>query len=110
MLDVNRLTVMPQQPNIVATCCDEPEVRHAALNAVCPGSSTLGQLLHSMNPCRFSEKAGRSWDGRAGGGSCVPLLPCCLSGCDGAMIEGGHGPPQLTRLCCPVLCCAGVPV
>lgn len=26
-LDVNRLAVMPQQPNILATCCDDPEVR-----------------------------------------------------------------------------------
>jgi hypothetical protein len=26
-LDVNSLAVIPQQPNIVATCCDEPEVR-----------------------------------------------------------------------------------
>lgn len=27
LLDVNRLAVMPQQPNIIATACDQPEVR-----------------------------------------------------------------------------------
>lgn len=29
LLDVNQLAVMPQQPNIFATACDEPEVRKA---------------------------------------------------------------------------------
>lgn len=27
-LDVNRLAVMPQEPNIIATCSDEAEVRY----------------------------------------------------------------------------------
>jgi hypothetical protein len=49
-LDVNRLAVMPQQPNIVATCCDESEVRYTARNGVTDFACQRTDLLSLVCP------------------------------------------------------------